>query len=229
MIVAEIGQNHCGDMDLARFLIWEAQDKGADLVKFQLYDHKMLYGDNPDILNVGLSFDQAEMLFDYGKEIGIEVFFSVFDTERIKWCEEIGVKRYKLACGWGMKTDLIQAIDLTEKPIFISDNPGMLMRILPNRSKVTWFYCIPEYPALPDRLMLGRINFEYNADDKQYRGFSDHSIGLDAAKIALARGASIIEKHFALDHSTGIDAPWSMTPDELEELIRFAQSIKGIL
>jgi len=66
-------------------------------------------------------------------------------------------------------------------------------------------------------------------DFKILQGFSDHTIGLDAAKIALARGAHIIERHFAIDHQTGVDAEWSMTPSELKELKRFETIVKGAL
>ncbi len=62
-----------------------------------------------------------------------------------------------------------------------------------------------------------------------FQGFSDHVIGLGAAFMALARGASIIEKHFAIDHETGVDAAWSMTPPELKGLRHFADSCSEAL
>ena len=95
VIVAEIGQNHCGDMNLARQLIRLAKENGADLCKFQLYDSKKLYGEYQP---TELTFEQAKDLFEYGYLWDIEVFFSVFDVERVKWCKEIGAKRYKIAC-----------------------------------------------------------------------------------------------------------------------------------
>ena len=88
IIIAEVGQNHCGDIELAKDLIELAKLGGADLVKFQLYDHKVLYKDHPEIPQVDLTFNQAQLFFDYGKEVGIEVFFSVFDVERVEWCEK---------------------------------------------------------------------------------------------------------------------------------------------
>ena len=97
MLIAEVGQNWMGEMTKARALIEFAKENGAHLVKFQLYDYNVLYKGHPEVPDVALSFEQAEGLFEYGQEIGIEVFFSVFDLERIKWCEHIGVKRYKIA------------------------------------------------------------------------------------------------------------------------------------
>jgi len=217
-IIAEVGQNFMGDMALAKKLIRLAKENGADLVKFQLYEHKKLYGDNPNIPNVELSFDQAKMLFDYGKEIGIEVFFSVFDTERVKWCEEIGVRRYKIAT---LRKDakVIDAVLQTQKPVYIS-MPNFTPP-LKYKSCISYLYCVPEYPASVKK--FHKIHWN------EYDGFSDHTIGLDVAQIALSRGAQIIEKHFAIDHKTGVDAEWSMTPDELKELVRFKRVIEQAL
>lgn len=213
LIIAECGQNFCGNMELAKKLISLAKENGADLVKFQLYDHNILYKDHPEIPDVALSFDEANMLFDYGEEVGIEVFFSVFDVERVKWCEEIGVKRYKVAYSQSYNIDLLRAIRAANKPILISSDGYQLGQTL---------YCVPQYPVKLSELHLGDVDFNK-------LGFSDHTIGLDAAKIALARGAQIIEKHFAIDHQTGVDAQWSMTPEELKELVRWSRVVNGVL
>jgi len=214
MIVAEIGQNFLGDIELARHLIGLAKDNGADLVKFQLYDHKMLYGDQPDIQDVALSKEQAFELFEFGREIGIEVFFSVFDVERVKWCEEMGVKRYKIASSMSNDKNYVNAISKHGKPLYIStQDESYHVNFHTDIAPIYRLYCMPLYPA-----PLDSINFHALSN---LEGFSDHTIGLDAAKIALARGATIIEKHFAIDHKTGVDAEWSMTPGELKELKRF--------
>ena len=241
MIIAEIGQNHCGDMALAKKLIELAKEYRADLVKFQLYDHNQLYKEHPEIPDVALSFDQAKMLFDYGTEIGIEVFFSVFDVERVKWCEEIGVKRYKIACGMS-DIPTMEAIAKTGKPVIMSmnDDTDGGYHCGSTKAQVDYLYCVSKYPTQLSDLHFESGLFEDTGDTlgssdgrgeyhREYDGLSDHSIGLDACKIALARGASIIEKHFAIDHKTGIDAKWSMTPDELKELVRFKNVVSEVL
>lgn len=199
-------------MGVAKELIRLAKENGADLAKFQLYDHVKL-GD-PKLQEAELSFVQAKMLFEYGEEIGIEVFFSVFDIERLRWCEEIGVKRYKIAYRERDNLDLLTAIWATEKPFMMSSDKPTFHSTL---------YCISKYPTTMADLNLGNVSFDI------FDGFSDHTIGLDAAKIALSRGAEIIEKHFALDHQMGIDAPWSMITEELEELKRFELAVKEAL
>lgn len=217
MIIAEIGQNHCGKMWLAQNLIALAKENGADLVKFQLYEHKKLYSN--DIPNIELSFEQAKTLFVFGELEGIEVFFSVFDVERVKWCEEIGVKKYKIAYSQRSNEELFNAIKATGKSFFVSSNQYIIYN--PKYLNYSVLYCIPNYPTqFKDLSLCSLVSFE---------GFSDHTIGLDAAKIALSRGAKIIEKHFAIDHHTGIDAEWSMTPNELKELKRFEGVVKQVL
>jgi sialic acid synthase SpsE len=202
MLVAEIGQNFCSDIQLAKEMVTTAKKCGADMVKFQLYDHAKLYKDYPEIPDSSLTFAQAQTLFLHGKFQGIEVFFSVFDTERVKWCERIKVGYYKLA--YGMRNqNVVDAVMRTGKPVIASYKL--------DRAKV--LYCVPHYPTDLSELNLASVDFK-----NEYHGFSDHTIGLTASKIALARGASIIEKHFAIDHQTGVDAVWSMTPDELREL-----------
>lgn len=230
MLIAEIGQNHCGDMLLAKTLIRLAKDNGADLAKFQLYDHNKLYANHPEIPNVELSFCDAKMLFDYGKEIGIEVFFSVFDVERVKWCEDIGVRRYKIASGV-MNRKLWKAVIHTLEPIIFSHTGTYELPYPVESRRLTSLICPPGYPAHPDKhtFWFSGSGLHDSGIKNCGSGFSDHTIGLDAAKIALARGAQIVEKHFAVDHKTGADAEWSMTPDELRELKRWSLVVSKVL
>lgn len=221
MIIAEVGQNHCGDMGLAEKLIVLAQLNGADLVKFQLYDSEKLYGKYQD---TELSKKQAQHLFGYGQTHNIEVFFSVFDVERVEWCEEIGVKRYKIAYSQNSNMALWEMVAQTGRNIIISCLPPYKVpsQVTYQASQtIEFLHCISKYPT-----QLTELQFP---DEFVRIGFSDHTIGLDAAKIALCRGAKIIEKHFAINHQTGVDAPWSMTPSELAELARFELALKEIL
>jgi len=87
-------------------------------------------------------------------------------------------------------------------------------------------YCIPKYPATLKDFRLETLDWTI----KEWGGgFSDHTIDLDASKIALTRGASIIEKHFAITHKIGADAEYSMTPPELKELRVFAGMCRGLI
>ena len=231
MIIAEIGQNFLGEMVIAKLLIKQAKEGGADLAKFQLYDTdndfpftehvkgSMIYELGKE---AELSFEQANELFCYGQEVGIEVFFSVFNVERVKWCEEIGVKRYKVAYSKRLDKPLMKLLITKGKLIYIS--LGFAIGGMGEGQQLHYLFCIPQYPA-----PIGALHFSEGDFTERYRGFSDHTIGLDASKIALARGAEIIEKHFALDHQTGVDAPWSMDYEELKELKRWENVCKEVL
>lgn len=237
-IIAEIGQNHCGDMNLAKYLIAEAKINGADSVKFQLYDSLALYGRKQD---AEPTKEQAFDLFEYGEDCGIPIFFSAFDKERIDWCREMGVSRIKIASGRARETEFIEYAGMNDMPLLISIY-GMPYKLPNHMRNYNWLFCVPNYPAKLTDLHLHQVTFKLagNGIEKYGRdvipeytgwfdGFSDHTIGLDAAKIALSRGAKIIEKHFAVDHKTGIDAEWSMTPTELNELVRFKELVQEVL
>jgi sialic acid synthase SpsE len=196
-------------MKLAKQMIKSAKEAGASLSKFQLYDAEEDKG-KPHyewVKKAELNFVQAKELFNYGESIGMEIFFSVFHPMYVEWCERIGVKRYKLACDFSDEAT-IWAVLNTRKPFYCS--------VLVNGRKwaVQNLLCVPSYPAHPSDLHLNLLDY--------FSGYSDHTIGLDACKIALARGAGIIEKHFILDRS--IPSPekdWAMDLKDLIELVRF--------
>ena len=206
---AEIGQNAQGNLDVAKFLISEAKENGADLVKFQLYSTDLLYEKDTELYQLAkeaeLTFWNARDLFYFGEDNGIGVFFSVFDLEKVDWCKKIGVKRYKIAYSQRWNYPLLKS--LTAPVIISTDRDDFLKRDI--YVPMSFLYCIPNYPA--------EIDFE-GVNFFLYSGYSDHTIGLNACKIALARGARIIEKHFCVNHSTGVDAPWSMDAEELKDL-----------
>ncbi len=239
-IIAECGINHNGDMQLAKRMIESAMENGADLVKFQLYDSDKI-GAVGIHREAELSHEQARFLFDYGASIGIEVFFSVFDVERVGWCEDIGVKRYKIATR--MRDEgVMKAVAETKKPVIMSMNDTFDggYHCGSTEARVDYLHCISEYPVTNLHFEAGMWEDhgggtlgssdgrrEYHKD---YEGFSDHTIGIDAAKIALARGAEIIEKHFTLDKTMeGPDHKLSMEPNELRELVRWQKVCQEVL
>ncbi len=212
-IIAEIASNHCGDMNLAKCLIYEAKLQGADIAKFQLFDSKALYGEYKDY---ELTKEQTFELADYCKQVDIEFLSSVFDLERIKWCEEIGVKRYKIATRSNQNKELIEAICETGKPVIISSAP------FKTPYKWDFLYCIPLYPTPLEKLALDSVDFS-----RDYDGFSDHTLGIMASQVALSRGACIIEKHFKLDNNPpNPDYSCSITPKELRQLVEFARAVE---
>src|SRR5437868_3105725 len=121
-IIAEIGQNHNGDMALAKKLIHEAKRAGADVAKFQLYEARALFPKEGNEwfdynCKTELNRDQIKMLAEECDKAGIEFMASVFDIERIQWLEDVGMKRYKIASRSIFETNLINAVAVTGKPM----------------------------------------------------------------------------------------------------------------
>ncbi len=140
----------------------------------------------------------------------------MFDIERIAWLEGVGMRRYKVASRSVEDRRLIEACAATGKRLIVSlgmwDGADFPADQRARRRR---------FPLLRRRNIrrhspickLGKVDFT------RYAGFSDHTIGIDAAMAAFSRGARIIEKHFTLDKTMyGPDHAGSMTPDELAAL-----------
>ncbi len=227
-IIAEIGQNYNGDLELAKDLIFAASENGADIAKFQVFNAEETYGiagnDWFDYnLKNQLNKDDIFKLFELCEDANIEFMASAFHSRFINWLEEVGVKRYKLASREIHNKDLIDAYLKTNKPILISLgywNHDEFPKFA-NEHLISYLFCVSKYPTL-----LSDINFS-KIDFNKYDGFSDHTVGISASMIALSRGAKIIEKHFTLDKKLyGPDHSGSMTPDELNLICSFRDDLK---
>ena len=230
LIIAEIGQNHNGNIEIAKKLINAAKEGGANIAKFQLYDVDSIFLPTfkwyKEAKEAQLTKEQVVELSDWCERVGIEFMASVFDPGRVEWCEEIGMKRYKIASRSIYDKQLINAIAKTGKDIIAS--LGMYRETgfpqIDTSGKVDFLYCVAKYPTLPEDLNFLEVDFS------KYSGFSDHTIGIEAALVAMARGAKIIEKHFTLDKKMhGPDHAVSMEPDELRQMVDFSKRFERIL
>lgn len=230
-IIAEIGQNHNGDMGLARELIQSAKENGADVAKFQVYDALALFPKEGNEwfdynYKTELSRDQVNELAEECLRVGIEFMASVFDVSRVSWLEDVKVKRHKLASRSIRESNLINALTETEKPLLVS--LGMWYeRKFPNIKSigdVGFLYCISKYPTQLKDLEFSNIDFNL------YAGFSDHTVGINASIAAISRGARILEKHYTLDKAMyGPDHEGSMTPEELMAIDTFRKDLDQCL
>jgi sialic acid synthase SpsE len=233
IIIAEIGINHNGSLPLAHELIRQAKISGADIAKFQFYDPHRIFGPSgsfPDpealaqALTVELGFDEGRQLKAWCEEEGIEFMASVFDLERLGWMESLGVRRHKIASRAAEDRELCDRVLATGRETFVSlgfwSGDGVPYRA-PNAH---YLYCVPKYPCPHEDVSLPR-SFAESA----YEGFSDHTIGIEAALVAVGRGARIIEKHFTLNKDLpGPDHVCSATPEELSELSRLSRLMERL-
>ncbi len=230
-IIAEIGQNHNGDMALAKDLIARARDCGAEVAKFQVYDAPALFpreGTEWYDYNCRTELTRAQIgdLAETCEKAGIEFMASVFDVARVAWLEELGVRRYKIASRSIEDQPLIAALAATKKPIVASLGMwnGADFPEIAAPGGVDFLYCVSKYPTPLEDIHFGAIDFE------RYAGFSDHTLGITASLAALARGAGIIEKHFTLDKDMhGPDHACSVTPGELAALCSFRDEVARCL
>jgi N-acetylneuraminate synthase/N,N'-diacetyllegionaminate synthase len=233
IVIAEIGINHNGSLDLAHELIRQAGIAGAEIAKFQFYDPYKIFGpdgSHPDAaalaqaLTVQFGLEDARRLKAWCDDEGIEFMASVFDIERFEWMQELGVSRHKIASRAVHNEELCRRILDTGQDTFVSlgfwDRPAVPYTA-PNAQ---YLYCVAKYPTDYCDLRLPR-----SFQESVYTGFSDHTIGIEAALVAVGRGARVIEKHFTLNKGLpGPDHVCSATPEELAHLCRYARLMEKI-
>jgi sialic acid synthase SpsE len=229
-IAAELGINHNGDMDLCHELIRQASINGADLVKFQLYEPKILFADEPHLIAEGqrcqFDYEEFKRVLDWCHEESIEPFFSVFDETRLAWTEKHDCKIYKIASRSVKKNpDFCKTICDLGKPTYVALGMESLEKakcIMSDYSNVKYLFCKSLYPSQYK---------DYSDQPKdypssEYYGISDHTHGIEMSLLAIARGASFVEKHFTLSKSmNGSDHKCSITPSELFSLKQYGTSL----
>ena len=128
------------------------------------------------------------------------------------------MRRYKIASRSVKDRALIEAVAKTRKPMLVSLGMwhGSDFPRIKSLGGVEYLYCVSKYPTEISDVHFGKVDFA------RYAGFSDHTIGIDAATIALSRGARIIEKQLARQDDVGPDHSGSMTPAELWRFLDFS-------
>ena len=253
-IIAEIGVNHNGKVKLAKKLIDEAKKCGADAVKFQtFFATNFVKKDTPKVKyqrnNTGTKENHFNMIqklelkkkdFIYLKKYceikKIEFISTPYDLESAKFLKDIRIKTYKIASADLSDYLLHKFISRTNSKVIISTGManlqeiGRTLKIYKNKKKVELLHCVSNYPCSFKSLNLECIKLL----KKKFQvpvGFSDHSLGSDAAIIALALGARVFEKHFTLSTKmSGPDHKASMNPKEFKsyvDKIKLAHQILG--
>lgn len=241
LIVAEIGNNHNGSVELAKRLVDEAIVAGADCVKFQLRDLKTLYknaGDASDasedlntqytldLLNrFQLSPDNLFRVFDYCSERGILPLCTPWDEASIVALDRYGVHGFKVASADLVNHDLLRILARTGKPLLCSTGMSTDLEITQSirlleqlGAEFALLHCNSTYPAPFHDLNLAFMT-SLREIGKCPVGYSSHDRGFSAVLAAVALSANVIEKHFTLDRGMeGNDHRVSLLPGEFADM-----------
>jgi N,N'-diacetyllegionaminate synthase len=242
--IAEAGINHNGDLEQALALVLAAAASDADAVKFQSFSaetfmtrsagtsaHLEAGAGLEDVYSfvqrISLSeSDHAELARACAKQ-SINFFSSVFSTGALKILEDQNVSAYKIASMDLDNLPLLGEVAATRKPIVLSTGMGTLgeiERALNTIAKgggdeVVVLHCTSQYPAEPTDVNLRAMDTIQQAFGVPV-GYSDHTHGNAVAIAAVARGATVIEKHFSLDRTLpGPDQALSAEPHEFKDLV----------
>jgi N,N'-diacetyllegionaminate synthase len=240
IIIAEIGENHIGDMELAKKMIVEAAAAGADMVKFQSYLGSDVAEGDPEkdwFSKVQVSDEAHYELKKYAEEHGIEFLSSPFSLGRARFlCEKLGLKKIKIASSEMLNLALLDYVNKNAEVVYLSTGMATLPEIkkaVEHLNKIKNLYilhCTTQYPTKPEDANLRAITTLKEAFPDKRTGFSDHTLGIKAALTATALGAEVIEKHFTLDKTLpGTDHVLSADPKELRELVEGVRDVEKLL
>lgn len=247
LIIAEIGNNHEGNLELAMEMIDAAADAGADAVKFQTITPSRLVSIREQerirqLQRFSFNRDQFAALKERADEKKVFFFSTPFDLEAVDWLNPL-VPAFKIASGDNDFWPLLEKIASTGKPVILSLGLGKVkdatqiasfFKKVWRDSKITFpglalLHCVVSYPAPDDQANLRNI---MKIECEQITpGYSDHTLGIKAAELAVACGARIIEKHFTLNknQSDFRDHKLSADPSELKALVQAIADVEKFL
>ncbi len=242
-IIAEMSNNHMNDLKKAFRLVEIAKKSGADAIKIQTYNADSLTIDCnksdfiiPDPLWKGRTYYDLykeitmplswnKKLFDKAHDIGITIFSSPFDSASIDLLEDLNCPAYKIASFEAKDHEFVKKVASTKKPIIMSTGVSNLSEIMESievakeagAKEIAVLHCISDYPS--DIIDMNILAIKELLKLGIEVGLSDHSLENLAPIMAVAYGASIIEKHFTeLRSDGGPDAAFSLEPNELKSL-----------
>jgi sialic acid synthase SpsE len=258
-IVAEIGSNHNGDMDLAKKLILSAKHCGADAAKFQSwtpasliakeeYDKNQSYDDGDGgkkhfgslkemVEKYYLREEQHHELKEYCDAIGIDFCSTPFSNEEADFLYKLDVPFFKIASMDINNHELLRHVSQYGKPTILSTGMATLGEISEavdtierqGNRDIVILHCVSVYPPKLNDINLKNILMLQKAFNYPI-GFSDHTIGVSVPLASVALGSCLIEKHFTLDKKMdGWDHEISADPTEMEQLVMGCQNIQSAL
>lgn len=258
-IVAEIGCNHNGQVQMAEKMLVKAYECGATTVKFQIFNSENLVSviapkaeyqtrnthSNESQIQMlkKLELDRAEYLQikKLADEVGIEIFATAFDEASVDFLHSIGQKIWKIPSGEITNLPLLEKIrdlECCDKEIILSTGMSTIEEIRAataclegsKDTKLTILHCNTDYPTVDTDMNVLAMTKLAKDFPSWHVGLSDHSLGTVAAVLSVGLGATFIEKHFTLDKSfLGPDHVASVSPEELKQLCADVRRAENML
>jgi len=254
LIIAEVGVNHNGDMELAKRLIDVAADAGADLVKFQTFSAERLatqsapkanYQDQTTdqaqsqyamLKQLELTTKMHEVLIAHCQHRNIGFFSTGFDIQSLDYLASLGAELFKIPSGEITNFPHLHHVGGYGKPVILSTGMATLgeieaaLEVLETagtpRTQITVLHCNTEYPTPMKDVNLRAMCSIRDAFGVSV-GYSDHTAGIEVPIAAVALGATVIEKHLTLDRKLpGPDHKASLERDEFAAMVRAIRNIE---
>jgi N,N'-diacetyllegionaminate synthase len=250
-IIAEVGANHNGSLEIALKMIEEISKTGVNAIKFQLTNPYSLYSldsfkasyqkENDSAksplemsLKYQLKREDHLKLYSACKDFKVDYICTAFDIESLMFLDShIDMPYFKIASGEIFSIDVIDYISKRNKPVILSTGMATYSEIAVSidlinrnfRKDITILHCISNYPAKFEEVNLRNIQ-EIKKRFNYPVGFSDHTVGNDCAIAAVAMGAKVIEKHVTFDKN--VEGPDHKASIDINELKLLVNSIKNI-
>jgi pseudaminic acid synthase len=246
-VIAEMSGNHNQSLDKALQIVEAAAKTGVRALKIQTYTADTMTLDisegeffirDPQSLWTGTSLHQLyqqahtpwewhKPIFDRCKDLGIIGFSTPFDASAVDFLESLDVPCYKIASFENTDLPLIRKVASTGKPMIVSTGMATIAELdetvrtakESGCKDLVLLKCTSTYPATPENTNILTIPHLRDLFGTQV-GLSDHTMGIGVAVASVALGATVIEKHFTLCRADGgVDAAFSMEPEEMRQLV----------
>jgi N-acetylneuraminate synthase len=250
-VIAEIGINHNGDLDIAKRMIDAAVHAGADAVKFQKRtpdvatppDQKNQMRETPwgyiSYLDYRyrVEFDEAQYreIDRHCREKNIDWMVSVWDESSVDFMEQFDTPAYKIPSASLTDINLIRKARLTGKPLILSSGMSTMEQIkkgieTAGAEDLVMMHCTSTYPCEPEELNLRMVGTLRKGFPDIPIGYSGHEVGLVPTAVAVAFGACVVERHLTLDRAMwGSDQAASVEPAGFERLVKYIRVTEASL